>query len=128
MPQNPSDIKAARDAAGKYGRINWGEYSKMTGTPIPKNAVPATVKPSQGELKARANAKRLGRINVSEYIRPSRFRFSPRTFSSPCDGFTVAGARLGIGVPVILEYSPQINAAIFACGIRALSDGFCGII
>lgn len=67
MPQNPSDIKAARDAAGKYGRINWGEYSKMTGTPIPKNAVPATVKPSQGELKARANAKRLGRINVSEY-------------------------------------------------------------
>jgi cell division protein FtsX len=69
MAQNPSDVKAARDLARKYGRVNWGEYSKLTGTPIPKNAVPVTVKEPPQVVEARRNAKRFGRVNAAEYAR-----------------------------------------------------------
>jgi hypothetical protein len=47
------------------GRVNWVEYSKLTGAPIPKNAVPTTVK--SPESKAHRNAKRFGRVNAAEY-------------------------------------------------------------
>lgn len=65
------------------GRLNWGEYSKMSGQPIPKNVGPGkSYKPSAAALKARANAKRLGRINVSESqainAKPARRKAAPR--------------------------------------------------
>ncbi len=49
MAQDAADVKAARDAASKYGRVNRREYSKLAGTPMEK---------------ARRNAKR---VTVSEY-------------------------------------------------------------
>jgi hypothetical protein len=64
--QTQNEIEQARKGAG---RINWGEYSKLTGTQIPKNAVPATVKTSPQELKARDNVKRFGRVTAAEYAR-----------------------------------------------------------
>ena len=64
MSQTSAEMKALRDSAG---RVNWGEYSRMTGTPIQKNAAPTTVKSSSQDEKARSKAKRLGRVTVSEY-------------------------------------------------------------
>lgn len=73
MGQTSSDIKAARDAAGKYGRINWSEYSRLTGTPMPKGTAPKTNVSPQQDKRARkkiANARRIagmGRLTNSEY-------------------------------------------------------------
>jgi hypothetical protein len=60
--------KELEQARKETGRVNWGEYSKLTGTPIPKNVGPGkSYKPSETALKARQNWKRLGRVNASEY-------------------------------------------------------------
>jgi hypothetical protein len=64
--QTQNEIEQARKGAG---RINWGEYSKLTGTQIPKNAVPATVKPSPQVNKARRDADQFKRVNATEYAR-----------------------------------------------------------
>lgn len=39
MAQDAADVKAARDAASKYGRVNRREYSKLAGTPMEKASV-----------------------------------------------------------------------------------------
>jgi hypothetical protein len=49
------------------GRANWGEYSKLTGTPIPKNVGPKkSYKPSPEALKVRHEVKQIGRVNAAE--------------------------------------------------------------
>ena len=42
MAQTAADQerKQLNDTRKSLGRVNWGEYSKLTGTPIPKNAGP----------------------------------------------------------------------------------------
>ncbi len=70
MAQTAADQerKQLNDTRKSLGRVNWGEYSKLTGTPIPKNAGPEkSYKPTPAMLKARSNAKRFGRVNASEY-------------------------------------------------------------
>jgi hypothetical protein len=64
MPQNPADIKSARDFAGKYGRINASEYSRLTGTPAADKETPAQRQTRKRVVATRSGA---GRINASEY-------------------------------------------------------------
>jgi hypothetical protein len=65
--QSKSEIEQAQKAAG--GRLNWGEYSKLTGTPIPKDTTPSATKtPQNGAAKNRIKIARkyAGRINAAE--------------------------------------------------------------
>lgn len=91
MPQNPSDMKAARDAASKYGRVNWSEYSKLTGTPIPKSSPSSATKETstQKQMTKRVdNVRRIagrGRLTDSEYnaiYGKSRRKAAPRKRAS----------------------------------------------
>lgn len=61
------ELEQARKEAG--GRLNWGEYSKLTGTPIPKGTAPSTTKkPQNSAAKNRIKVARkyAGRINAAE--------------------------------------------------------------
>ncbi|MGD1108458.1 MAG: hypothetical protein ABR865_15565 [Terracidiphilus sp.] len=69
MAQNAQqENKELSDLRKSAGRVNWGEYSKMTGQPIPKDVGPGkSYKPSPEALKARHASKKIGRVNASEY-------------------------------------------------------------
>lgn len=60
-----SDMQKMRNVAGN-GRITWGEYSKMSGAPIPQGPAPVAPKSPQMD-KQRRIAGNMGRVTASEY-------------------------------------------------------------
>ncbi|MGB8096252.1 MAG: hypothetical protein WCF17_03780 [Terracidiphilus sp.] len=73
MSTTDQDAKSLNDLRKSTGRINWGEYSKLTGTPIPKNIGSGkSYKPSPAALKAQRTRKNLGRVNMSEFAAAKR--------------------------------------------------------